>query len=334
MRPEVTFQALWTVGCGELSLRTESSTSIAPDNVVLHGIYSGVSRGTERLVLRGQVPESEYARMRCPYQEGEFPFPVKYGYSFIGEAMGGEFQGQPCFALSPHQEMATLPAAAIVPLPDGLPPLRAVLAANMETALNVLWDAEVQAGDRVLVVGAGVVGLLIASLAARIPGVEVTIADINPRREAVARRLGASFHSPSEGGDGAGDGDMDVVIDASASEAGLRYGISQAGLEARIVVASWLGTTETTLALGGGFHAQRLKLISSQVGRIPSEKSPRWTHRRRLQTALRLLADMPELDALITHELPLHNAPARLPDLLENDPDVLCVAIRYDSRES
>lgn len=280
-------------------------------------------------MLRGQVPESEYARMRCPFQEGEFPFPVKYGYSFIGKAVNGEFQGRACFALSPHQEIANLPATAIVPLPDGLPPLRAVLAANMETALNVLWDAEVQAGDRVLVVGAGVVGLLVASLVARIPGVEANIADINPRREAVAQRLGAAFHPPPDG-----DGDMDVVIDASASAAGLRYGISQAGLEARIVVASWLGTAETTLALGGAFHSQRLKLISSQVGRIPAEKAPRWNYRRRLQTALRLLADMPELDALVTHELPLADVPARLPDLLENDPDVLCVAIRYDPRES
>jgi len=329
VRPADSFQALWTVNVGELTLRAESSTANAPDNVVLHGIYSGVSRGTERLVLRGQVPESEYVRMRCPFQEGDFPFPVKYGYNFVGLAMSGEFQGRPCFALSPHQEIARLPAAAILPLPDRLPALRAVLAANMETALNVLWDANVQAGDRVLIVGAGVVGLLVASLAARIPGVDVSIADINPRRAAVADSLGAAFRRPPEG-----DGDMDVVIDASASESGLRYGIFQAGQEARIVVASWLGTADTTLSLGGAFHAQRLQLISSQVGGIPPEKTPRWTHRRRLQTALRLLADMPELDALITHEIRLEDAPARLPDLLEHDPDVLCVAIRYDPRES
>lgn len=330
MRPEEKFRALWTVSCGELALRSESSTANAPDNVVVRAIFSGVSRGTERLVLRGDVPESEYARMRCPFQEGEFPFPVKYGYSFVGAPESGEMAGKPCFALSPHQEIALLPADALHPLPQGLPPLRATLAANMETALNILWDADIQAGDRVLIIGAGVVGLLVASLAARIPGVRASVADINPARQPLVETLGAAFRRPPDG-DGDGDGEMDVVVNASASEAGLRFGLEQAGLEARVVEASWHGVGDIALPLGGAFHSKRLRLISSQVGRIPAGKAARWNYKRRLTAALKLLEEMPVLDALITHQITLDDAPARLPALLEDDPDALCVAIRYET---
>ncbi len=283
-------------------------------------------------MLQGAVPPSEYDRMRCPFQEGDFPFPVKYGYGFVGEVVDGPaaLLGKACMALSPHQEYARLPRDAVLPLPAGLPPRRAVLAANMETALNVLWDAEVAAGDRVLIAGAGVVGLLIAALAARIPGVEVTLADINPAKRGIAEQLGAAFRAPSDRPAGAEE-DVDVAINASGAPEALRHLLERAGVEAKVVEASWHGDAPATLPLGAAFHARRLSIVSSQVGRIPARRAPRWTHRRRLAKALDLLAAMPEAEALITHDVPLSDAPARLPALIETDPGALCVAIRYEA---
>lgn len=321
-----TSRALWTVAKGKMSLLTESLPPATAGSATLRAIYSGVSRGTERLVLDGAVPASETERMRCPFQEGEFPFPVKYGYNCVGKVIDGppHLTGRRAFALSPHQDTARLPAEALLPLPANLPTRRAVLAANAETALNVLWDAEVRPGDRVLVVGAGVVGLLVAYFAAKAPGAEVWIADANPAKATAARNLGLVFVAPPDGPD-----DVDVAINASASGAGLRYAIAKAGLEARVVEASWHGDRDVSLALGEAFHARRLAIVSSQVGRIPPRQAPRWNHRRRLAKALDLLAAAPALDALITHELPFAAAADHLPELLAADADALCVALRY-----
>lgn len=292
----------------------------------LKALFSGVSRGTERLVLNGSVPPSEHTRMRCPFQEGDFPFPVKYGYCFVGEVVDGppERIGQAGFSLYPHQNTAEIPAEAVTPLPDGLNPRRAVLAANMETALNVTWDSGASAGDKVLVVGAGVLGLLIARLISRIPGTLVCICDLNPARAAAASALGIHFATPAEV-----MGDWDVTINASASAAGLRLAMAMAGTEARVVEASWHGEKDVQLPLGEAFHSRRLQLISSQVGRIPSARAPRWTYQRRMETALRLLAEMPEVDALFTHEIAFVDAPERLPDLINNDSDALCIVLNY-----
>jgi len=266
--------------------------------------------------------------MRCPFQEGAFPFPVKYGYAFVGApldvAEGEGAAAGPVFALAPHQEFASLPKDAAIPLPRNLPPRRAILAANMETAINVIWDAGVGVGDKTLIVGAGVVGLLIGYLAQRIPGVAVAIADRNPNRRPLAEALGLAFCAPPDGPE-----DVDVAINASASGAGLAYALEKAGAEARIVEASWHGDADVSLPLGRAFHARRLSIVSSQVGAVPPARAPRWSHRRRLALALDLLAEAPALDALITHELALADAPEALPTLLEADADALCIAIRY-----
>src|SRR5262249_12247445 len=153
-------------------------------------LYSALSRGTEALVFAGRVPASEFDRMRAPYMGGALPFPVKYGYSVIGAVENGpaDMQGRTVFVLHPHQSRFDVPASAAVPLSEGLAPARAVLAANMETALNAIWDGEPKAGDRVAVVGAGVVGTLVGYLCRRmLPGADVTLIDINPKREDVAR---------------------------------------------------------------------------------------------------------------------------------------------------
>lgn len=318
----MTARALWCIGAGRAELRPASEG----DGVALRALFSGISRGTERLVAEGRVPVSEQARMRAPFQEGDFPFPVKYGYAMVAEVLEGTLQGRAAFALFPHQDRFRLPEDALTPLPDGLPPERAVLAANMETALNILWDSGASAGDRIAVIGAGVVGALAGYLAARLPETEVMLVDTNPARAALAARLGCAFALPDAAQGLAGDG-FDVVIHASASAAGLATALALAGPEAVVVEASWHGAGDTPVPLGGAFHSRRLRLVSSQVGQIPPARAPRWTYRRRLAKALDLLAD-PALDALISGESAFADLPAAYGGFLSAS-DTLCHRIRY-----
>jgi 2-desacetyl-2-hydroxyethyl bacteriochlorophyllide A dehydrogenase len=316
-------RALWITGPGQVELREEDARPGERD-VVVEALYSGISRGTEALVLRGGVPEAERERMRCPLQDGEFPFPVKYGYAAVGRVVAGEARllGRHVFVLHPHQDRFAAPSMMAVPLPLGVPPRRAVLAANMETALNVLWDGAAGPGDRVVVVGAGTVGALTGWLAARMPGAEVTLVDVNPARAALATALGCRFAAPETVRPAA-----DLVIHASATEAGLATALSAAGREATVVEASWYGDRAVTLDLGGAFHSRRLRLVASQVGQVPAARRPRWANRRRLATALGLLGD-PALDALISGETPFGDLPGCYGAILGH-PDTLCHRIRY-----
>ncbi len=317
-----------------MALRTQNlqrqHNAVSPGVMRLRTLFSGISRGTERLVLNGAVPESEHNRMRCPFQEGDFPFPVKYGYCFVGEVTEGspERIGQTCFSLYPHQNVADISEDWVIPLPAGLPPRRAVLAANMETALTAVWDSQARPGDRVLVVGAGVLGLLIAALIAAIPGTEVTISDLNPARAPIAEVLGIHYAAPDDA-----PGEADVTINASASAGGLRLALAKAGHEARVVEASWHGANEVSLPLGEAFHSKRLSIVSSHVGHIPTARAGRWSHRRRMDVALRLLAQMPSLDALITHEVAFEDAPDHLPMLIDQAADALCIVLRYGAQK-
>jgi NADPH:quinone reductase-like Zn-dependent oxidoreductase len=287
--------------------------------------FSGISRGTERLVFSGQLPASEWGRMRCPHQEGSFPFPVKYGYAAVGDVTDGPgaLLGQTVFALHPHQDFFVIPAAELVPLPNGLSPRRATLAANMETALNALWDSGASAGQQIVVIGGGIVGCLIAALAGRLPAANVTLIDIQPERAGIAAALGVGFALPSDAPGGA-----DIVFHTSASEAGLRLALGLAGFEARIVEVSWFGEKEATLPLGGAFHSQRLQIISSQVGTVSPALRSRWPHRRRLETALKLLDDA-RLDVLIADEVAFEDLPDALPRLLASDAPGLATVVRY-----
>lgn len=290
--------------------------------MALRMLFSGISRGTERLVLSGRVPPVEHDRMRGPGQEGEFPFPVKYGYCAVVEVLEGPDAGRTGFALFPHQDRFRLPEGAVTPLPDGLPPERAVLAANMETALNVIWDSGAGPGDRVAVIGAGVVGALCAYLAARLPGAEVTLCDVNPARADLARALGCGFALPATM-----PRDCDAVIHASASPAGLALALEIAGPEAQVTEASWYGTGDVPVPLGAAFHSRRLRIVGSQVGTIPPARAPRWTYRRRLAKALDLLCD-PALDALISGQTEFADLPAAYPAILAA-PETLCHRVRY-----
>lgn len=304
--------SLWMVAPGRAELRRERLPVAAAGDVIVQARFGGVSRGTEMLVFAGRVPPSEYTRMRAPFQRGDFPFPVQYGYLSVGRVVGGEpgLLGRDVFCLHPHQDRYVVPAAAVRVLPEGLPPERAILAANLETAVNACWDAPLAAGDRVSVVGGGSVGLLVAWLASRTPGCDVELVDTDSSRAALAARLGFAFAQPQAARPGA-----DVVFHASASGAGLATALSLAANEATVVELSWYGTGDVPVALGGAFHSQRLRLVSSQVGQLPATHRLRWTYARRLDLALRLLADAPALDGLIDSEGPFSALPERLAEL-------------------
>lgn len=319
-------RALFYVAERSAELRSVALPSLTEaDHVRIRALWSGISRGTERLVFEGHVPESEWLRMRAPFQEGDFPFPVKYGYAAVGVVEGGppELVGRTVFALYPHQDRFVIPASAALPLPANVPPRRAILAANMETALNALWDSGATAGDSIAIIGAGVLGCLIASLAARLPGASVTLIDIDPARTTIAAALGARFASPDAAPHGA-----HIVFHTSASEAGLRLALDIAGFEARIVEASWYGARDIALPLGGAFHSQRLQLISSQVGHVAASHRSHYTYAQRLAKALALLDDA-RLDALISQEIAFDLLPGALPRFLAPGAPGLATAIRY-----
>jgi threonine dehydrogenase-like Zn-dependent dehydrogenase len=292
--------------------------------VRIRALHSAISRGTERLVFSGGVPESEYRRMRAPFMAGAFPFPVKYGYAMVGRIE----QGQAVFALHPHQTVFDVPADAVTPIPEGVPPRRAVLAANMETALNAVWDAAPGPADRISVVGAGVVGALVAYLCGRLPGAQVTLVDVDPSRGELARALGVSFAAPDKAHVDRNIGDCDLVVHASGSAAGLKTALGLAGEEATVLEMSWYGTNDIAAPLGGAFHSRRLKLISSQVGKVAPSHRARWSYARRLAAALDLLKD-PKLDALLAPSIKFADLPARLPDILSPHGGVLCQVVDY-----
>jgi 2-desacetyl-2-hydroxyethyl bacteriochlorophyllide A dehydrogenase len=316
-------RAFWIAAPGRGEIRDERLPAAGPNDVVVRTTFTSVSRGTEALVFAGRVPESERQRMRAPFQEGDFPSPVKYGYAAVGVVEHGprDLTGRTVFVLHPHQTRFVVPAAAAHLVPDDVPPERAVLAANLETAINGVWDARVQVGDRVTVVGAGTVGCLVAWVVSQIGGCEVELVDVNAARSGVARGLGVRFAPPHEA-----RGDRDVVFHASATEAGLQQALRLAGFEAAVVELSWYGDRGVTLTLGEAFHARRITLQSSQVGAVATPQRARWDHRRRMALALSLLR-APALDTLITGESDFESLPEVMPTLAAGD--ALCHRIRY-----
>lgn len=317
-------RAFWTVAQGQGALREEALRAPGAEEVLVRTRFSGISRGTESLVFAGRVPVSEYERMRCPMMGGAFPFPVKYGYSAVGTVEHGPPQmlGRSIFALAPHQDRFVAPASMVHPLPGNLPPRRAVLAANMETALNILWDAQPLAGERALVIGAGVVGLLAALLLRQLPGLAVTLVDRDARRAALAGRLGLAFAPPE-----AAPAEQELIVHASGDPAGLALALACAADEARILEASWFGDATCRVPLGGAFHSRRLRIVASQVGRIAAPMRGRRTHAERLALALALLDD-PGLDLLLDGPTPFDSLPAAMPAIL-GAPGALCHVVTY-----
>jgi Zn-dependent alcohol dehydrogenase len=321
--------AFWVTAPGRGELREETLKEPQPGEVSVQALYSGVSRGTESLVLGGHVPPSEYDRMRAPFQTGQFPAPVKYGYSNVGRVLEGpaDLLGKTVFCLYPHQHRYVVPRAALHVVPEAVPAHRAVLAANLETALNGVWDSGAGPGDRVTVIGGGSVGCLAAWLASRMPGCDVELVDINPRRGEVAQALGVKFAEPA-----AARADADVVLHASGSAEGLALAMNVAGFEATITELSWYGDRPVTVPLGESFHSRRLTLKSSQVGTISGSRRARWSYARRMQLALSLLA-APELDVLINSEGPFESLPQAMYELYRTPGDVIMHRVKYSQGE-
>ena len=318
-------RAFWVAAPGRGEIRAERLRLPQPGELRIRARASGISRGTETLVFRGEVPQSEWQRLRCPFQEGEFPGPVKYGYAVAGIVESGpaEWRGRRVFCLHPHQDRFVVPQDAVVAIPDDVPERRATLAANMETAVNGLWDAMPGPGDRIAVIGAGVVGTLVAALAARLPGAEVELIDIDASRAALASAFGCGFAQPSRAQD-----DVDLVFHASGNPDGLATALTIAGFEATVVEMSWYGTQIVPLALGGAFHSCRLTLRSSQVGAVSAARRERWSRRRRLMLALSLLRD-PLFDVLLSDETDFAALPELMPRLALSSEGALCHTVRY-----
>jgi threonine dehydrogenase-like Zn-dependent dehydrogenase len=312
----ITARAFWTVAPGQGELRAATLPAPRAGERLVRTLASGVSRGTEAIVFAGRVPPSQYAAMRAPLMAGGFPFPVKYGYAAVGVAE----DGTRVFVLHPHQDAFLAPAAMCIPVPAAVPTTRAVLAANMETALNILWDAAPLAGERVLVIGAGVVGLLTAALLARIPATLVTVIDPDPTRATAARRLGCAFADPA-----GAPAEQELIVHASGTEAGLRLALERAAFEARIIEASWFADRIPALPLGEAFHPRRLRLISSQVGSVAPAMRGRRSHAERLAAALGLLAD-PVFEVLLEPPTAFADLPSAMPRLLAGG---LCHVVQY-----
>ncbi|MDH6515344.1 threonine dehydrogenase-like Zn-dependent dehydrogenase [Streptomyces sp. SAI-135] len=317
-------RAFWLRSPGEGEIREAPLPAPGVDEVLVRALYSGVSRGTETLVFRGGVPESQHAAMRAPFQEGDFPAPVKYGYLSVGLVEEGPaaLKGRTVFCLYPHQTRYVVPASAVTVVPDDVPARRAVLAGTVETAVNALWDAAPLVGDRIAVVGGGMVGSSVAALLARFPGVRVQLVDADPARATTAEALRVGFASPADA-----LGDCDLVVHASATEQGLARSLELLGAEGTVVELSWYGDRRVSLPLGEAFHSRRLTVRSSQVGTVSPARANR-SYGDRLALALELLAD-PALDALITGESAFEELPEVMPALASGDIPALCHLVRY-----
>ena len=320
--------AFWLREPGVGEIRAVQIPEPSPGDVFVRTLRSGISRGTEALVFRGGVPASQYATMRAPFQDGDFPGPVKYGYLNVGVVERGpaELSGRTVFCLYPHQTAYVVPAHSVVVVPDEVPPSRAVLAGTVETAINALWDAGPLLGDRIAVVGAGMVGCCVARLLIQIPGVRVTLVDIDAARADVADALGVDFGQPDDAGHG-----RDLVIHTSATSAGLQLSLDLLAPEGTVIDLSWYGDAEVNLSLGGAFHSGRLSIRASQVGAISSARRGRRTHAERMALALDLLRD-PAFDALITGVSAFDDLPDVMARLTNGSLPALCHTISYGER--
>ena len=317
--------AFWLREPGVGEIRPTLLDEPGPGEVFVRTLRSGVSRGTETLVFRGGVPASQYAAMRAPFQDGDFPGPVKYGYLNVGVVEIGppELRGRTVFCLFPHQTAYVVPAQAVVVVPDDVPPARAVLAGTVETAVNALWDAAPLLGDRITVVGAGMVGCCVARLLARFPGVRITLVDVDAARGDVAAALGVDFALPADAADG-----CDLVLHTSATSAGLQHSLDLLAPEGTVIDLSWYGDSEIRLWLGGAFHSKRLGIRASQVGVVAPARRGRRTAAERLALALDLLRD-PAFDAVITGASRFEELPEVMAQLAGGSLPALCHTLTY-----
>jgi threonine dehydrogenase-like Zn-dependent dehydrogenase len=323
--PQATATAYWTVGPEQGELRSEELPVPGPGEALVRTLYSGISKGTELVVHHASVPECVAGAMAAPHQAGDFPYPVKFGYLTVGVVEAGPdgWAGRTVFCLYPHQDRFIVPVGALTVVPDGVPARRAVLTGTVETAVNGLWEAGPRLGDRVAVIGAGLVGGMVAKLLAGFPLARLQLIDVDPAKRAFADALGVDFSHPDDA-----LGDCDIVIHCSASESGLRRSLQLVGDDGDIIEMSWYADRKITLPLGEDFHARRLSLRASQVGMVARARRHRRTNAERLALAVSLLQD-PGFDAFLTGSSAFADLPDVVRRLADGTLDALCHVIEY-----
>lgn len=322
-------RAFWVTGPGVGEIKTEAIDDPSGQEIRVRTLYSGVSRGTETLVFQGRVPASQHQRMKCPFQVGQFGQAVKYGYISVGRVESdGDLAGRNVVCLHPHQDRYVVPRSAVTVLPEGFDPAIAVLAPNMETAVNGVWDCRPQRGDRVTVIGAGVVGALVAWRMQAEVDHPVQLVDLQPSRAGIAEALGLSFAIPADAWI-----ERNLVVHASGSPAGLRRALELAGDDGRIVEMSWFGDRQIELPLGEAFHSRRLTIQCSQVGALPPHMRDSMDFAGRMRVVLDALSGHPELRVLINSEGSFESLPQTMKRLAEGAPEVLCHRVRYQETD-
>ncbi len=319
-------QAYWTTRPGHGEFRSVSLDEPGAGQALVRTRCSGVSRGTETLVHTGAVPAGVRDRMRAPFQEGDLPGPVKYGYLSVGVVEAGpiEWMGRRVFCLYPHQDRYVVPLEALMPIPDDVPDERAVLAGAVETAINALWDAGPRYDDRIAVVGAGMIGGAVAALARQFPLGRLELVDVDESKADLADVLGVRFATPANAA-----GDCDLVLHCSASADGLALALNLLGDEGTCWELSWYGDAMPAVPLGGAFHARRLSIRATQVGQVSAARRARRTSHDRLAVALKALTD-PAFDALLGQRHPFQALPQLMRDLADNRLPSACHVITYN----
>ena len=317
--------AYWTTAKEQGELRSEQIQAPGPGEALVRALYSGISKGTEMVVHNGAVPPRVAKAMRAPRQEGEFPGPVKFGYLSVGIVEDGpqDWIGQRVFCLNPHQDRYVVPVDSLTRIPDNVPSRRAVLTGTVETAVNALWEAGPRLGDRAAVVGAGLVGGMVATLLRSFPLERLQLVDLDPSKQQLANALGVEFAHPDNAAN-----DCDIVFHCSASQQGLERSLQLAGDEGDVIEMSWYANREVTVPLGEDFHARRLSIRASQVGVVARARRHRRTNADRLNLAVSLLAD-PVFDAFLTGTSPFADLPAVVKELACGNRDALCHVIEY-----
>lgn len=322
--------AYWTTGPEQGELRSEVLPARGPGQALVRTLYSGISKGTEIVVHTGSVPPRVAEKMRAPHQEGTFPAPVKFGYLSVGIVEDGPegWPGQKVFCLNPHQDRYIISTDELTRIPDGVPARRAVLTGTVETAVNALWEAGPRLGDRIAVVGAGLVGGMVATLLRTFPLSRLQLVDLDPERKRLADKLGVEFARPD-----AALADCDIVFHCSASQEGLERSLQLAGDEGEIIEMSWYANRQVTLPLGEDFHARRLSIRASQVGVVARARRHRRTNAERLELAVELLKD-PIFDTFLTGASPFRELPDVVQNLADGKLEALCHVIEYGSADA
>jgi threonine dehydrogenase-like Zn-dependent dehydrogenase len=316
----------WHIDHIHSEILEKNYSDIEPDMQIVKSTYSLISVGTERLVAKGLVPDALKETMRVPFMQGSFDFPLKYGYSLVGIVIKGKpsLVGKTVHLMHPHQNFAIVPAEHLTIVPDSVPSQRAVLASNMETAVNAIWDSGISFGERIIICGFGVIGASIAILASQIPSTRVVIHETNPNRKNVALSMGFELFDTRNSGTQL----FDVAFNTSASGEALQVCIDNTMPKSKIIEVSWYGINSVNVSLGGSFHTGQKQIVSSQVSNISENKQSHFNHLRRKQVVFDLLQNS-IFDQLPFHFVDFKQLPNVFEQLRNDSYDQFATIVKY-----